>query len=136
RDMPRFPILAILTLFTTALLLLPSRPAHAQSTSGNPCTETGESVAPDPEGDVANPELDIRDVAMGELFSGPNAGRFMVTLRVKQLGSPTPASSGWWIVSWKGSGGQTTTTLRFSACSGALAYSYDYQTQDGTGDQS
>jgi hypothetical protein len=141
RGMPRHPnlvilaIVAILLLFAV-LLSLSSEPAHAASTSGNPCTNEGQSVAPDPEGDVANPELDIRDISIAEPFAGPHAGKFMLTLWMKQLGSPSPASSGLWIVSWKGSGGQTTTRLTFSNCSGQLAYGYQYTTPDGSGDQS
>ena len=139
--MPRHPnlvilaIVAILLVFAVFLSLF-GGPAHAASTSGNPCTNEGQSVAPDPGGDVANPELDIRDISIAEPFAGPYAGKFMVTLWMQQLGSPVPASSALWIVSWKGSGGQTTTQLTFSNCSGQLRYQYTYTTPDGSGDQS
>lgn len=130
--MPRLPMLA----FLAALVAAPAGQARGETAAVTSCSSDGQQVTADSQGDVSNPELDIVGVSMAEHGGGPYAGKFMVTLQVRQLASPQPASSGLWTVSWKDATGQNTSTVSMSACNGVLAFHYDYQTPDGTGSQS
>jgi hypothetical protein len=93
------------------------------------CSPPGEVVVTDPEGDALGERIDILDIAIQEVVAGLHAGKIIVTMHVKALGS-TP--SGLWFVSWADASGDNTTGLSMSACEGAAAFSYSYSTPESS----
>lgn len=113
---------------------LSPRFALGQTGTGDPCTPPGEVVVTDLAGDAdaSDPQLDIRSIAMADVFGGTYAGKFMVTLQVGQLDTPSPRSSSLWEVQWNGPASGASTTLVMSTCAaGPPVFSYSYS--DGSG---
>ncbi len=122
------PRLVALVALVAACLTLAVPARLVASPSQTLCQPPGEVVVTDPEGDGPSAETDILDIAFAELFSGPHAGRIMVTLRVVELGE-SPA--GHWIVQWQDPSGQRTTSLSVNICGETVNASYSYDAPEG-----
>lgn len=109
-------------------------PEHLDAQS---CALPGEIVVTDPAGDndPSYPSTDILSIAIAELYSGTNAGKIMLTMRVSTLGD---SPSGSWNLSWQSAGGTARVTMVACSGEGNFSYSYDNETtadhQTGTPD--